>query len=280
MPTAELTHPARRLSDRRTNDPHVAPAGGECRRRELRFDAVGEADGSRSLFPVLRPCGGNAAAAARRAVIAFDARTSATTWILRQGLEHLGPVERRRIVDSWRTARIDEAPSLIADGGCDVRVRGASLTNAVRVALLEWLPLSRTDLAVYESGLFRDAPARSLTLLVRPPTIWPIDEAVIAARLVRPAPRFEPEQFAALERHARGRLGRIHLARLREVALRIEMQVPVEGLPGASVTVATGCAVIANDEEQCASTAAAQLARYAMSAVVARVGREAAPTMT
>ena len=147
---------------------------------------------------------------------------------------------------------------------------GSAHAEAVRVALLDWLPLSPADLAVYEGGLFRETPARSLTLLVRPPTIWSIDEAVIAARRFRRGSRFEPEQFGALVRHAHGRLGRTHLDRLREVSARIEKQVPAAGLPEASAVVAAGCAVLAVDDEACASVAAVQLARYAFSARAAR----------
>ena len=152
--------------------------------------------------------------------------------------------------------RLRDVSPLVVDGGCDVRLRGSDHTEDVRVALLEWLPIAWTELVVYESGLFRDDPARSLALLVRPPTIWSIREAVIATRLHCRAGRFEPEQFAALVRHAGSRLGSVHLARLRDVAARIGRQVPVEGLPCASATVVAGCAAISSDDEARASIAA------------------------
>jgi hypothetical protein len=162
---------------------------------------------------------------------------------------------------------------MIADGGCDVVIGGAVVTGAVRMALLEWLPLSRDDLAVYEGGLFRDVPANALTLLVRPPTIWSIDEAVVAGRLFPGGPRFEPGRFDALERYACGCLGTEHLARLRDAVAKIEMQLPLEGLPVASATVAAGCAVIADDHDWCEAITARQLVRYATSARVARKAR-------
>ena len=275
MPVAELAQPSRRLSDRRTHGPiqFHAPSDACWRRRdEVRFGQAADACGSQIVFPALRPCGGRTAAG-RRAGTWFDPRASATTWILWQGLEVLARPEREHIVHAWGTGNFDQVPSLIADGGCDVRLRGSAHADAVRAALLEWLPLSQADLAVYEGGLFHDTPARSLTLLVRPPTIWSIDEAVIAARRFRRGSRFDPKQFAALVRHAHGRLCDTHLDRLREVSARIEKQLPADGLPEASTVVVAGCSVLAGSDEVCASIAAVQLARYALSARAARSAR-------
>ena len=154
-----------------------------------------------------------------------------------------------------------------------MRIGDSVVTGAVRVALLDWLPLSRTDLAVYETGLFRDAPANVLTLLVRPPTIWSIDEALVADSLFPRGKQFEPVRFEALERHARRRVGSEHLARLREAAAKVGKQLPVERFPGASVTAAAGCAVIARDDEWCSAIAARQLARYVTSSLINREAR-------
>ena len=57
-------------------------------------------------------------------------------------------------------------------------------------------------------------------------------------------------------------------------------QVPVEGLPTASATVAAGCTVIANDDDWCAAIAARELALYATSAHVAREARAREPLPT
>jgi hypothetical protein len=269
MSTAELSRPlgsgfGRRATDRRE------PPRRERRQRETGPDVRGEANGVDSLFPALRSCDDLSEASACRGVSAFDPRASVTSWIVEEGLELLDPAERQRVVDRWRIPRQGSSASLIADGGCDVLIGGAVVTGAVRMALIEWLPLSRDDLAVYEGGLFRDVPANALTLLVRPPTIWSIDEAVIADSLHPRGPRFEPSRFAALERYARGRLGTEHLARLRDAAAKIELQLPIEGLPFASTTLAAGCAVIADDDDWSEAIAARQLARYATSARVAR----------
>jgi hypothetical protein len=175
--------------------------------------------------------------------------------------------------------RLQSVTPFVVDDGCDVRLRGGRRADVVRVALLEWLPLARADLAVYESGLSSEVPESALASLVRPPTIWTTAEALLAARLVGRAVGLEQGRFAALREHAFTRLGAAELIRLRGVAERFARQLPVEGLPRASATLATGCAAVASDDETCAAVAATQLARYATSAFVARSRIEAAPTM-
>ena len=140
------------------------------------------------------------------------------------------------------------------------------MQSVARAALLEWLPLSRTDLAVFEGGLFADDPAGALALLVRPPTIWSFEDAVVVDGLFPRRERFEPERFDAIASLAGRCVGDDHLARVRRAVARIERQLPVDGLPCASATVAAGCAVIAADDDRCTELAAQQLARYASSA--------------
>ncbi len=234
------------------------------------LDAVRDAADVAVLFPAVRRYDDVSAALARRSVPEFDACASATTWIVWRGLKLLEPVERESIIDGWCVHHHGCWPSLIVDGGCDVRIGRSAVTDPVRAVLLEWLPLSRIDLAVYEGGLFRRAPANALSLLVRPPTIWSIDEAVFADRLFARGPRFAPERFDAVERHAHSRLRNEQLANLRAAARRIQMQLPVDGLPVASATVAAACSVIEVDDAWCTAIAAQQLARYATSALVAR----------
>lgn len=242
------------------------------RREVVRDDTA--ADDVSCLFSARRPCDGASAAPARRSAAELDPGESTTAWILWEGLDPLGPVSRRRVLESWRADRHDRAGVQVTGSGCEVEVGGVPVTGELRLALLRWLPLARSELAVYEGGLFSDAPVKALTLPIRPPTIWPAAEAVAAARLYPRGPRFEPERFAALEEHALGRVRKAHLARLRDAAARIEAQLPGAGLPVASSVVAAGCAVLTADDEWCAAIAARQLARYATSEWVAREARE------
>jgi hypothetical protein len=148
------------------------------------------------------------------------------------------PVERR-----LRTV----AP-LVVDDGCDVRVWGG-VQDAVRVALLEWLPPTAAELRAVEIGLGANRPARVLAAVVRPPTIWTTGEALAATSMTH----VDDE----------------HLGRLRATAERLERQLLIAGLQAA---------VAADDA--CAAVARTVLARYATSAFVAARRREAAPTMT
>jgi len=272
MPTAELMRPSRCRSDRRAND-SSEPPHRDGRHAGSRPGDFAEANGIAALFAAVRPCDGASALTARSSLRGFDAEASATSWILEGGLKLLEPRERQRIIDSWSVPHRDRWPSLITDGGCDVRIGDSVVTGAVRVALLDWVPLSSSDLAVYEGGLFREAPAHALSLLLRPPTIWSLAEVLIADRFFPRGPRFEPARFDALERHARGHVRSEHRARLREATAKVEKQLPVERFPGASATVAAGCALIARDDERCAAIAAQQLARYATSALIDRQAR-------
>ena len=272
MSTAELE----RLPPRDLGRP-VADERPPGRRGPRRLEVVRDgtvADDVSCLFIARRPCDGASAALARGGAAELDRDASTTAWIVSEGLEPLGPVGRRRVLDRWRAHREDRVGVQVTCSGCEVEIGGVSVTGELRLALLRWLPLAGSELAVYEGGLFRDAPVKALTLLIRPPTIWPAAEAVAAARLYPRGPRFEPERFAALERHARARVREPHLARVRDVAGRIEAQLPAAGLPVASSIVAAGCAVLVADDEWCAAIAARQLARYATSDRVAPEARE------
>lgn len=268
MSTAELE----RLSSPRVG--RSSTVEQQSSRRERRhLEVVPEpyaADDVAALFTAVRPCDGAGVALARRGATQFDARASVTAWILSDGLRRLAAADRERVLDSWRSRPREDVGVLVTDGGCAVGIGGVEVRGPLRLALLRWLPLAGAELAVYESGLFRDTPADALTLLLRPPTIWSMVEAAAAERLRPRSAWFEPERFEHLERHAHGCVRRTHLARLREAARRIERQLPVAGLPVASATVAAGWAVLETDDAVCRSIAARQLARYAASAWVAR----------
>ena len=150
-------------------------------------------------------------------------------------------------------------------------LRATPVEESLRVALLAWLPPAPAELAVFEGGLLRDAPAEAVALLLRPPLIWSLHEALHAGTGLRRDAPFEPRVFTALERSARVRP--CHLHRVRRAVGRIEAQLPLHGLPVASATVAAGCAVVARDDAVCRSVAARQLARYAVSAVAGRVSQ-------
>jgi hypothetical protein len=227
------------------------------------------------VFPSPRLGCSAATTLARRRALGFHVRASATAWLIGAGLEALDPDRRRNVLDGWN-AYHDHGPRLVGDGGCDIRLGRSGVESGERAALLDWLPLTDRELAVYDGGLFEDAPIHAVALLVRPPTIWALHEALEAERLFPRGARFEPVRFAAVECHACGRIRPEHLARLRRVVARIATQLPMAGLPVASATVASGCALVAADDAHARAVVARQLARYASSALLGACIRESA----
>ncbi len=176
----------------------------------------------------------------------------------------------RRRADDRRERRLGSVRPLVGDGGCDVRLRSGPDADLVRVALLEWLPLSPAELAPEARRGGEALSTSCLASLVRPPTVWPLVEAVAAIRLLGGEEPLERVPLAWLVGHARGRVEAVHLTRVRRRAARIAAQLPLEELPCASVAVGSACALIEADDEECASIAAHALARYALSRLVAR----------
>jgi hypothetical protein len=168
-----------------------------------------------------------------------------------------------------RERRLRGVRPLVGDGGCDVRLRGGRHVDLVRAALLEWLPLSPAELARDGGGAIEERSS-CLASLVRPPTIWTLEDAVALALLLGREGPLERVPFAWLVRHARGRVEGVHLSRVRRRAARIAAQLPLSGLPCASAAVGAACALIQADDEVCASIAALALARYSLSQVVSR----------
>lgn len=180
------------------------------------------------------------------------------------------PPSACRPASNDRERRLRFVRPLVVDGGCDVRLRGGPHADGVRVALLEWLPLSRAELAEHERDRITQPSPSWLAILVRPPTIWSLEEAVAAARLLAwqgPLDRMPP---ARLVGRALGRVDGNHLTRVRRRAARVAAQVPRLERPRTGARVEAECALIEADDEACASVAAIALARYSRSRVVAR----------
>ncbi len=256
----------------RTAEPRLDTVGAEWKVRSpaaVSRCEYASNDTVATLVPGFRSYERDRAAVGRRRVQPFDPCASATAWIVVEGLAACGRAAAAEIVAAWSDLPQPSAPLAIVDGGCDVRAGQVRIDRALRASLLRWLPLTETDIALYENGLFGLDPAGAVTLLVRPPTVWSLAEALLAeSSFPRDGPRFDPLRFVALERHARSRVGRREIVALRRAASWIDAQLPLAGFPRASALVAAGCAVILSDDGRCAEIAARQLARYATSAVV------------
>ena len=264
MSIVELERP----SPTGTANRHAVPARLRSRRPAAPLCGQGPFDDLAVVFPSRRLSCTAATALVRRRTPGFDACASATAWLIGEGLESLDPERRRRVLEGWSGYRDHGAP-LVGDAGCDVHLGSVEVEAAERAALLSWLPITNRDLAVYEGGLFEGTPAHAIALLVRPPTIWSLDEALLVEQLIPRGRHFAPDRFVAIERHACSRTGVEHVARLRRVVARIAAQLPDAALPVARATVAAGSALVAADDAWARWAAARQLARYASSEVVA-----------
>ena len=245
-----------------------------------------------SLRPVEPPCGQEpfddlavvfpsrrlgctaATSLARRRALGFDARASVTAWLIGEGLEALDPDRRRSVIEGWNAYR-DHGPRLVGDGGCDVRlgragVDGAGAGGAARVAAAHGPRAGRLR------GRAVRGRAGPCDRAARPSAddLGPRRGASPPSGCSRAEARFAPERFAAIERHAYGRIRAEHLTRLRWAVARIAAQLPAAGLPVASATVASGCALVADDDARARAVAARQLARYASSALVGACARK------
>ena len=169
-----------------------------------------------------------------------------------------------------RERRLTSCTSLVVDGGCDVRLRGCGHADLVRVALLEWLPLSPAELAQCEDEASGQPAPVCLASLVRPPTIWPFGEALAAALLLAEEPSCEGMPFPWLAAHASGRVNGVHVTRVRARAARIALQLPLAELPCSSAAVRVACALVEHDDAACVAIAALALARFSLSEVVTR----------
>jgi hypothetical protein len=183
-------------------------------------------------------------------------------------LERPVTAPRRRARDGWHH-REPAAGGIVVDDGCDVRIGSVRVGAVARAALLHWLPLSHAELDLVDDGSFTDDPADAIACLLRPPTIWPLDDAVRARMLFRLDDLLDATRSAAIESYALSRIDRAHLGGLREAVRRIEGQLPVPEAPAATATIAAGCATLATDGERRRSVVARQLVRYAASGIVA-----------
>ena len=207
--------------------------------------------------------------------LGFDARASATAWLIGAGLEALDPQRRRRVIDGWHAYR-DHGPRLVGDGGCDVRLGRVGVGRAERTALLA-LAAAHAARAGRLRGraVRRTTPAHAVALLVRPPTIWPLEDAVDAERLF---PR-----GSALRAASGSPRSSVHATRGSGPSISPGSVGPWPGSrpscrrPGSRLRARPSPPVARSsptDDSRARAVAARQLARYASSALVGACTRE------
>jgi len=244
----------------------------ERRRRKKELDVLAEAHDLAALFPEVRPRDAIFDAFAERAAATLDPDgPRPTTDLIEEGLTLLDDGERRRIVESWSLVYPDRWGALVADGGSEPLIWRAVVCGAVGVAILERCPSPTMAFLPYEGGFHQDVPANALTLAIQPPSVWSIDEAVVAASLhPKRSKDFDPDWFDATADYGARSMRDGHRLRFRSAVGRIEAQLPIVGLPNATQLVRDGCVVLLGDDGWCNAIGGRLLALYADSPLVER----------
>ncbi len=241
-------------------------------RRLLRtqLEILAEANEIAALFPSVRPDDAVFSAYAEQVGAALASTgPAAPVEVVENGLRLLDDEERRRVVGRWALSYPDRWRRIIDLAGEPALVERAVVAGAVRVTLLENRPLPPEVLTPLEGGALRHLPTQALALLVAPPAVWSIDEAVTTLTLFPRRGGLDAAWFETVERHAASCVGTEHVARLRAACRRVARQFPMAGLPRASEIAAAGCSAILTDNVQAKSVCALLLTVYVASPMVA-----------
>ena len=235
-------------------------------RRERRHNrkallALSEAHDTAMLFPWVRPRDDVVEAFARR--VATEAGgPDIPQERIEEGVELIDSGERRRIVQELRGRYPDRWASLVSAAGDEGLTERAVVASAFLAAVLERLPLDRSKLEFLEAAPPPASPAGILVVLLDPHLVWDRDDAVVIGRAIprgRGAMEFWSEAHALADRRVQER----HLERVRELAERIESELPFVGLPRVSQLVADGVAQARDEDVAAGWVAGAMLAAYA-----------------
>jgi hypothetical protein len=116
------------------------------------------------------------------------------------------------------------------------------------------------------------APGGVLVLAIDPSLVWERDDAIIVGRSI-PGTSDRPTFYAEAHVLADRRVEQSHLERIRELADRIDAQLPIEGLARASRLLADGITEIHADDGAAAWVAGALLADYACLVHIGKIER-------
>jgi hypothetical protein len=225
--------------------------------------ALSEAHDIGMLFPRVRPHDDVVEAFAER--VARELATSAREIPqarIEEGVALVGETERGLIVDQVRARYPDRWASLSRAVGDERLTERTVVASAVKCAVIERLPIRRELLEFIEAAPAPASPCGVLMLALDPSLVWDRDDAIVIGRTVSPSG--DPMVFYA-EAHALAdrRVEDWHLARVRELADRVDGQLPVAGLERASELLAEGIDEIRVDDAAVAWVAGALLAGYA-----------------
>jgi hypothetical protein len=235
----------------------------ERRRQRRSLVALSEAHDIGMMFPWVRPRDDVVDAFAAQAALMTE-RESLTIpqELIDQGVSFLDNGERQRIVGQVRARYPDRWQSLVAATGDEGLTERTVIASAVKCAVIERLPMPRGMVELVEAMPAPASPCGVLVIVLDASLIWERDDAIVIGRSV---PRTRDPMAFYTDAHALAdrRVERWHLDRVRELAGRIEAQLPVVGLPRASRLLESGVAELQADDEAATWVVGALLAEYA-----------------
>jgi hypothetical protein len=214
---------------------------------ERRADALEVLDGLGSLFPLMRPCGGEL-----EPWLAARATAHPDDEAIEDGIRRLTADDRRAIIDAHASRYPDVWRGLVEDAGGDVAAEGVAIAGAVRAALTE---LRRPPASHVVSVADEDDPAEALALALDPTDLWSIaeatllDEALAALDDELTDDAYTVVWDAMLDEAARVFWSETHAHRLDVLIERLRMSLPTLKPESAARALTDACDAFAEDED-------------------------------
>lgn len=234
--------------------------------------ALAEAHDIAALFPRVRPRDDVLDAFAERVARELDSvDQSVAPNRVEEGVALLDEWERRRIVDEWTGKYPDRWASLCRAAGDVALTERVVVASAVRGAISERRPAPRGVLALLEALPPPMSRCGVLGVALAPPLLWDRDDAILVAGAAG-SPR-DPQRFLAIAHElGNARVEEWHVERVRQLAGRIENDLPFAGLPRASAMLEAGCCETREEEDAAVGLAGFLLASYALAFATGKIG--------
>jgi SEC-C motif len=214
---------------------------------ERRADALEVLAGLGSLFPLMRPCGGEF-----EPWLAAHASGDPTTETIEEGIARLTDKRRREIIDAHASRYPDVWRGLVEDaGGSDVAERVA-ITGAVTAALTEPREPYAAHLAFVVD---EEDPAEALALALDGTNLWSIGEATLLDEALAAIDDgladsvYEKVWDAMLDEAAQVFWSDAHARRLEILIQRLRASLPTLKPAQASRVLAEACDAFAEHED-------------------------------
>jgi hypothetical protein len=176
-----------------------------------------------------------------------------TRELVENGCGLLTSRERERIARSFADWYPSAWAQLVADAQNEETAQVAVIIGSVTVALAEQTRPPQIVLELLEDERELSDPTEALALCIAPADLWSSAEAIAAERAVAALPEeldddeYERAFRIVLKRQARELLTKQHARRLALLVRRLAGELPLEGFPRVSQTLARACTAYERD---------------------------------